>query len=168
VGVSISNYQKSANFNYFNPYYTLDGISRGFNAYFRRLDFDERNIARYSTDAIGLGMTFGFPIGETQRLSFGGLIEQTEITAGQYPAQEITTFIDENGDNALNFKLNASWTSSSLNRGLFPTRGRSHQVLSSLYIVLILINLGDKVAATEIYLLMKCSIRIKNRESWIS
>jgi len=74
IGLSFSDYQKSASFNYFTPYYTLDGISRGYNAYYRRLDFDERNIARYSTDAIGLGVNFGLPIGETQRINFGATV----------------------------------------------------------------------------------------------
>ncbi len=128
LGVSWSSYQKSASFNYFNPYYTLDGISRGYNAYFRRLDFDERNIARYSTDAVGVGITFGFPIGETQRITFGGTVEATQLTEGRFPAQEITEFLERNGDDFLNFKLNLGWQSSTLNRGLFPTRGRS-QVL---------------------------------------
>ena len=125
VGLSFSSYQKSASFNYFNPYYTLDGISRGYNAYFRRLDFDERNIARYSTDAVGVGITFGFPIGETQRINFGGTIEQTKLTEGRFPALEITEFLDKNGDNFLNLKLNLAWQGTTLNRGLFPTRGRS-------------------------------------------
>ncbi len=125
VGLSFSSYQKSASFNYFNPYYTLDGISRGYNAYYRRLDFDERNIARYSTDAIGLGVSFGFPIGETQRINFGGTIEQTQLTEGRFPALEITEFLETNGDEFLNLKLNLAWQGSTLNRGLFPTRGRS-------------------------------------------
>ena len=125
VGLSFSSYQKSASFNYFNPYYTLDGISRGYNAYFRRLDFDERNIARYSTDAVGVGITFGFPIGETQRINFGGTIEQTKLTEGRFPALEISEFLDKNGDNFLNLKLNLAWQGTTLNRGLFPTRGRS-------------------------------------------
>ena len=128
VGVSISDFQKSASFNYFNPYYTLDGISRGFNVFVRRLDFDERNIARFSTDAAGLGVNFGFPIGETQRINFGLLAEFTEIIEGRFPAREISDFLDENGEDALNFKANVSWLSSTLNRGLFPTRGASHQL----------------------------------------
>ncbi len=125
IGLSFSDYQKSASFNYFNPYYTLDGISRGYNAYFRRLDFDERNIARYSTDAIGMGVNFGFPIGETQRINFGAIVEQTQLTEGRFPALEITEFLDRNGDEFLNLKLNLAWQGSTLNRGLFPTRGRS-------------------------------------------
>ncbi|HCD27254.1 MAG TPA: outer membrane protein assembly factor BamA, partial [Gammaproteobacteria bacterium] len=82
LGVSLSDFQKSINLNYFDPYYTLDGISRGFTGFLRRLDYDARNIARYSTDAGGLGMNFGFPIGETQRLSFGFMGESTKITEG--------------------------------------------------------------------------------------
>ena len=68
---------------------------------------------------------FGFPIGETQRINFGMLAEYTSITEGRFPAEEIREFLAKNGDDALNFKANLSWTGSTLNRGLFPTRGRS-------------------------------------------
>ena len=125
VGVSYSQYQKSASFSYFNPYFTLDGISRGYNLFFRQLDFDERNIARFTTDSVGGGVTYGFPIGETQRVNFGGMIEYTDITEGRFPAQEISAYLDDNGNKSLNYKLNLSWRSSTLNRGVFPTRGRS-------------------------------------------
>lgn len=125
IGMSYSDFQKAANFSYFNPFYTLDGVSRGYNIFFRQLDYDARNIASFSTDAIGAGVTFGFPIGETQRINFGGLIEYTEITEGSFPAQEISAYLDENGEEALNYKLNFSWRSSTLNRGIFPTRGKS-------------------------------------------
>ncbi|HEY5678828.1 MAG TPA: outer membrane protein assembly factor BamA [Pseudomonadales bacterium] len=128
LGISYSDFQQSISFNYFNPYYTLDSISRGFNLFARRLDYDARNIARYSTDAYGGGITFGFPIGETQRINFGGIIEYTEITEGFAAAKEITEFIIKNGNTALNFKGNLSWNSSTLNRGLFPTRGRSQSL----------------------------------------
>ena len=125
LGLSYSKYQKSVNFNYFNPFFTMDGISRGYNVFMRRLDYDERNIARYTTDAYGIGLNFGLPIGETQRLNFGAQVEFTQITEGAFPAQEISEFLDVNGSDALNYKLNLSWSKSALNRGMFPTRGRS-------------------------------------------
>jgi outer membrane protein insertion porin family len=130
LGVSWSQYQRAANFSYFNPYYTLDGISRGYSLFFRQLDYDEANIARYSTDSVGAGVTYGFPIGETQRINFGGKIEYTDITEGRYPAQEISAFLEDNGNEALNYKIELSWRSSTLNRGVFATRGRS-QTLSA-------------------------------------
>ncbi|NBC22650.1 MAG: outer membrane protein assembly factor BamA [Gammaproteobacteria bacterium] len=128
AGVSYSRFQRSANFSFFDPYYTLDGISRGFNVFARESNFDEANIARFTTNSYGAGVTFGFPIGETRRINFGGTIEYTDITEGRFPAQEISEFIDKNGNDALNYKLNLSWNSSTLNRGLFPTRGRSQSL----------------------------------------
>jgi outer membrane protein insertion porin family len=128
VGVSWSEYQRAVTFNYFNPYFTMDGISRGYNLFFRTTDFDEQNVATYSTDAYGGGIDFGFPIGETKRMGFGMTIEYTDITEGVVPAQEISEFLDEEGNEFLNFKANLTWSSSTLNRGLFPTRGRSQSL----------------------------------------
>ncbi len=129
LNVSWSQYQRAVAFNYFDPYFTLDGISRGYNLFFRQTDFQQQNIATYSTDAYGAGVNFGFPIGETQRIGFGLTAEHTKLKAGYYSAQEITQFIADEGDTFLNYKANLSWSSSTLNRGLFPTRGRS-QTLS--------------------------------------
>ena len=123
VGLSYSKYQKSVNFSFFDPYFTLDGISRGYNLFFQRLDYDARNIARYSTDSAGAGVNFGFPIGETQRINFGMNVEQTELQQGFASAQEIAEFIDRNGSKSLNFKGNLSWVRSTLNRGVFADRG---------------------------------------------
>ena len=128
LGLSFSQFQESASFNYFDPYFTLDGISRGFNVFARRLDFDERNVARYATDSAGAGVNFGFPIGETQRINFGLLVDWTDITEGIFAAQEISDFIDKNGEEAINFKMNLSWSRSTLNRGIFADRGASQSV----------------------------------------
>ena len=81
-----------------------------------------------STDAGGLGMNFGFPIGETQRLSFGFMGESTKISEGYYAAQEISEFIEKNGDSSSNFKVNFSWSRSTLNRGVFADRGNSQSL----------------------------------------
>jgi outer membrane protein insertion porin family len=128
LGLSWSDFQKQASFNFFNPYYTLDGVSRGYNVFWRRLDYDSFSVARYSTDSGGAGVNFGFPIGETQRINFGLQAEYTELTQGFFSAQEITQFVLENGTDALNFKLNLSWISSTLNRGIFADRGASQQM----------------------------------------
>ncbi|MCB1684319.1 MAG: outer membrane protein assembly factor BamA [Pseudomonadales bacterium] len=128
IGVSYSDFQRAVNFSYFNPYYTLDGISRGYNLFLRQLDYDQRNIASFSTDSIGAGVSYGFPLGETQRVNFGAMVEYTSITEGAFPAQEISAYLTENGDTALNYKLNLSWRSSTLNRGVFPTRGQSQSI----------------------------------------
>ena len=128
VGLSVSKYQKQISFNYFDPYYTLDNISRGFNVFLRTVDYKQANLARFETDSGGLGVSFGFPIDETQRINFGLQAEYTELSTGYYSAQEIAEFIDDNGRDSLNFKLNLSWQKSTLNRGIFADRGTSSQL----------------------------------------
>lgn len=91
VGINLnsSRYQDMYNFSYTNPYFTEDGVSRGFNLYFRSTDLSEVNVASYTTDTFGAALNFGYPIKETQRLGFSFGISDTEITAGRYAVQEI-------------------------------------------------------------------------------
>lgn len=125
LGISWSQFQRSVNFNWFDPYFTVDGVSRGYSAFFRKTDYDEANIATFSTDAFGSSINWGFPISESERLGFGFGFDHTNITAGVFPALEIREFLADEGNKFLNFKLMGSWQSSSLNRGLFATAGIS-------------------------------------------
>jgi outer membrane protein insertion porin family len=70
VGINInsSQFQDLANFSYTNPYFTEDGVSRGFNIFFRSTDLSEVNVASYTTDTLGGAINFGYPIKETARL----------------------------------------------------------------------------------------------------
>ncbi len=89
VGINFSDYQRSANFSYVNPYYTEDGVSRGFSIFYRQTDLDEVNVASYSTDVYGASMNFGYPLSETQRLGFSLGMQRTDITVGAGAVQEI-------------------------------------------------------------------------------
>jgi|OM-RGC.v1.000284468 outer membrane protein insertion porin family len=176
VGINLnsSKYQDIYSFNYTNPYFTEDGVSRGFNLFYRSTDLSEVNVASYTTDTYGAALNFGYPIKETQRLGFSFGISDTEITAGRYAVQEIKAsprleesvdywfdstqlqdgtfadveevmpiadipfdyltipeelgFLDENGDNYLNWTVTSSWSQSTLNRGRMATRGTSNSV----------------------------------------
>ncbi len=91
VGISLnsSRYQDLYNFSYTNPYFTEDGVSRGFNVFYRSTDLSEVNVASYTTDTFGAALNFGYPIRETQRLGFSFGLSDTEITAGRFAVQEI-------------------------------------------------------------------------------
>ena len=91
VGINLnsSRYQDLYNFSYTNPYYTEDGVSRGFNVFYRSTDLSEVNVASYTTDTLGGAINFGYPIKETQRLGFSFGLSDTEITAGRFAVQEI-------------------------------------------------------------------------------
>ena len=171
IGLNASRYQDVYNFSYTNPYFTEDGVSRGFNIFYRATDLSEVNIANYSTNTVGGAVNFGYPIKETARLGFSFGVANTDISTGQYAVQEIRAsprldenyswfqstsngdgtysgievldpvsdlppsyqvapptgpgFLDENGNEFLNWTMTASWTESTLNRGRMATRGAS-------------------------------------------
>jgi outer membrane protein insertion porin family len=89
IGLNSSKYQDVYNFSYTNPYYTEDGVSRGFNIFYRSTDLEEVNIASYSTNTFGGAINFGYPIKETERLGFSFGVSNTDITTGRFAVQEI-------------------------------------------------------------------------------
>src|SRR5690606_37868302 len=113
---------KGASFSYLNPYYTVDGVSRGFNLYYRETDYEQEDVAEYSTDVYGGGVNFGYPIDNFSRLNFGLGNSNTRIKPGFDPVQEILDFIEAEGEEFSVFSLTGSWNRSTLNRGVFPTR----------------------------------------------
>jgi outer membrane protein insertion porin family len=128
IGINRSDYQQSLNLSFFDPYYTVDGVSRGYSTFFRKSDYEERNIASFSTDSYGLTVSFGYPISEVSRIGLSVGLERTEIKEGVIPAQEISEFLDEEGNEFDLVSLTASYSMSALNRGLLPSGGRSQSL----------------------------------------
>ncbi|MXY58474.1 MAG: outer membrane protein assembly factor BamA [Gammaproteobacteria bacterium] len=128
ASISWSDYQKAASFDFHDPYYTVDGISRGYNVYARETNFHAINVARFSTDSYGAGINFDFPVGEEQRLQFGALVEQTSLGTGLFTSSEISDFIAASGDEFLNVKALGHWSKTTLNHGLFPTAGGRYRL----------------------------------------
>ncbi len=95
MNVSTSSYSDQINFNYIDPYYTVDGVSRGFNLYYTSRDLEEVNVSAYSVDTYGLDMTFSYPVSEIERIGFGVGYAHTSIDAGRDVAQEIQGSPDE-------------------------------------------------------------------------
>ena len=128
IGVNRSDYQQALNVSFFDPYYTVDGVSRGYAMFFRKSDYEERNIASFSTDSYGVNVSFGYPISEISRIGLTVGLERTEIKEGVIPAQEISEFLEKEGNEFDLVSLTASYSMSALNRGLLPTAGRSQSV----------------------------------------
>lgn len=123
--LSRSAIRDSYSFSHYNPYYTLDGVSRGFSLFHSEIDFDETRISSYAADRSGGSVTFGYPISEYSRLSFGGTFERTDVQSGDYIAVAIDDFLQREGEEFDEFKFNASLRTSTLNRGILPDRGWS-------------------------------------------
>ncbi len=66
LSVSINNSKVIQNntVSYTNPYYTEDGISRGFTLYKRKFSATQAAISNYSTNSLGASVNFGIPMSE--------------------------------------------------------------------------------------------------------
>ncbi|WP_417660187.1 outer membrane protein assembly factor BamA [Pseudomonas sp.] len=131
LGLTRSEYQSRYNFGFVNPYWTPDGVSLGYNLFFRETDYDEldTDVASYSVDSYGAGMSIGYPISETSRLTYGLTVQQDDIDTGIYTVDEIYDFLEEEGDSYLNFKASIGWSESTLNRGVLANRGHSQSLV---------------------------------------
>ncbi|MBS8239721.1 outer membrane protein assembly factor BamA [Marinobacter lipolyticus] len=127
-GVNVSDSIKSANFSYSDPYYTVDGVSRGFSVFARETDFEEQDISSYLLDEYGGRVTFGYPTDSITRLNFGVGYTLSKVQEGVFTSQEVREFIDEEGNDFNNYFLFGSWRRSTLNRGVLPSDGYSHSL----------------------------------------
>jgi len=92
VGISASHskYQTAYSFNYNDPYFTPDGVSRGFDLYYQSSDYGQINVAGYSTDIFGGNVSFGYPISDIERLNFSlGFRNLTVKANSSYTVREI-------------------------------------------------------------------------------
>ncbi|TFH88752.1 outer membrane protein assembly factor BamA [Billgrantia azerbaijanica] len=128
IGAQRSETFTSLNFGFTDPYWTLDGISRGYNLFYRETDYEDSDISTYSTDAYGGGISFGYPVSELSRLNFGVSAEDLTIKTFNDTAQEIRQYVEDQGAGAQSLKLTASWTRNNLNRGIMPTAGSYQRV----------------------------------------
>ncbi|MGA7980848.1 MAG: outer membrane protein assembly factor BamA [Chromatiaceae bacterium] len=123
IGFSFNNSSASTYYllAYTNPYYTIDGISRGFQLSYRTTDYANLDTASYTTDVGTAGMTFGFPITDTSRAGFGIRYQYTKFKPGD--SLIAADFVLNNGDVFNDYILTASYTNDSRDSAVFPTSG---------------------------------------------
>jgi outer membrane protein insertion porin family len=125
IGINKNIYSEMYNLSFSDPYATKDGVSLGYNIYFRETDYGEFNVANYLTNSNGFGAQFGYPTSDVTRLGFNITYDKTDIDVGTLPAREIYDFVSAEGNIFETLSAQFSWQRITLNRGLFPTAGSS-------------------------------------------
>jgi len=120
---------------YQNPYYTVDGISRGFELSYRATDFTQltnSSYATYTTDVGIAGVNFGLPISRTSRAGFALRYQYTNLEYNPYTAiyyaPQVIAFVYENGQVFNDVIMSASYTDDTRDKAIFPTRGYLHSL----------------------------------------
>lgn len=128
VSAAFNNSQISRvySFGYLNPYFTMDGVSMGYDASYRETNAYRANVSRYSTNAGSVSANLGIPLNEYDRLRLNAEAESIDIKTSQYTSKEIFDYLDANGRSFILFPMSLGWSHDTLNRALLPTTGGSH------------------------------------------
>lgn len=125
VSAQVNNSQVNTiySFSYTNPYYTLDGVSRGFRLYSRTTYAGQANVGDYTADAYGTSVNYGIPLSEydSARISLG--YEHTGIKTTLTTPPRYFTYLQDNGDNFDSVKLTLGWSYDTRDEAFFPNNG---------------------------------------------
>ena len=129
IGINKSAYQSSLNFSYSEPFFTVDGVSAGYSIYARETDYSKLRLQPFSQNTKGASVNWSYPVSEVQRIGFGFTFEELELNLGDYTSSPvIEDFVSDNGDWFRSLNFNVNWVKSTLNRGIFATRGTSQRL----------------------------------------
>ncbi|MEO1895946.1 MAG: outer membrane protein assembly factor BamA, partial [Methylococcales bacterium] len=119
-------------FGFYNPYFTDDGVSLGYNLNWRETNSRNANTAFYSMDTAGASMNFGIPINETDRLRFNLDVNRQKLK-DYSDSGSIFDAIQALGSEAsyTTFGGAIGWSHNTVNSAIFPTSGRQQRLSAS-------------------------------------
>jgi len=88
IGVNKSRFIKGLNLQYLDPFFTADGVSRGFSIFAQEMD-SPFNISSFNTSSYGASFNFSYPLSEIQVVGFDIGYTHTELSSGYGSVQEI-------------------------------------------------------------------------------
>ncbi len=111
-----------------DPYFTIDGISRAFDFYYRTSSPQNSQGEDYKLVTPGASVRFGVPFSEFDTVFFGIGIERTEIKGTNNLPDSYFRYREQFGASSTSMPLTIGWTRDQRDSALVPTRGRFQRV----------------------------------------
>ena len=129
TAISTGDINKVYSLSFTDPYWTEDGVSRGFSVYHKETNTKDLGTGAYDTASAGFGMNFGIPLSEYDTLSFGATIDLTELKLqADSPVGYKNYCSSVASAGSLNCDTDslafwAGWQTDSRDNMIFPTKG---------------------------------------------
>ena len=128
--VNTGKINRAVHLKYNNPYFTVDGVSQGFDVYTKKSNPQSLDYA-YKTESVGGGIRFGLPISEKQSISFGVAVDNTKVEIDRDDADTPLQYLNfsnkfcggNNSCSNLSVPLSVGWVSDTKDSVLSPTKG---------------------------------------------
>lgn len=124
VQLNTSKVNRVASISYTNPYYTDDGISRGFDIYKRSTRTTNTTVvARYLSDTVGAGIRFGVPLDDDNSLQYGLGADRTSLGVTALTPQRYIDYIKTFGAVNTNVSTTIGLNHDSRDSAIYTTQG---------------------------------------------
>lgn len=137
VGVSVNTSKINTvySLSYTNPYYTVDGVSRGFDFYHRNYDSSSlTSLAAYGARSSGGGVRYGVPITEDDTINFGLSYDRTRLRVDSTSLPLYQQYVAEFGDTNTTLLGSAGWARETVDSRIYPTKGALRRIGSEVAI----------------------------------
>jgi outer membrane protein insertion porin family len=129
IGVNTSKSNTVYSLSYTNPYYTIDGISQGFDLYHR--DFNSTSLAAlatYGARSNGGGVRFGLPITDDDYVNFGLAADGTTLSVTPASPIRYIDYVGQFGARSTTLSATAGWAKDTMDSRLYPTKGYVNRI----------------------------------------
>jgi outer membrane protein insertion porin family len=123
VQVNTGKVNRTYALSYLDPYFTVDGISQGFDAYRRTVNASSLAVGAYITKTLGGGVKFGYPLSETDSISFGLNAENVELDLFDNSPFSYKTFASQFGNKYTYGAGTVGWARDRRDSAILTTRG---------------------------------------------
>ena len=108
---------------YNDPYYTVDGVSQGFDVYKRKTDASSLATGAYITNAVGGGIKFGYPVSEISSVDVGVNLESVTLTTFDTSPRAYLDFVNQFGNDYVYGAFTAGWQRDTRDSVITPNAG---------------------------------------------
>jgi outer membrane protein insertion porin family len=126
--ISTGKINRTYSVSYTDPYYTVDGVSRGFDLYKRDTDASALTIGPYKTKTVGGGVRWGYPLAERDSVSFGLNAEHVNLETFATSPANYLTFVNQFGNTYTYAAATAGWARDSRDSLILPRSGGLQRV----------------------------------------
>lgn len=128
LNVNTSHVSRTFSLTQFDPYFTIDGVSRVTDLYYRTSrPYYYLGDSTYKIISQGIGSKLGVPFSEEDRVFFGLGFERSNISKSQNSPPNIVKFVETFGSHTNDLPFTIGWSKDNRDSALVPNSGRYQQ-----------------------------------------
>lgn len=121
--VSTSKINKVYSLSHTDPYFTVDGISQGFDIYHRNTDTTSLVVGSFGSKSTGGGVRFGFPVAEDDYINLGFSADSTTLRVDANSPFRYRDYVNRFGNKGTTWLTTLGWAKDSRDSALYTTKG---------------------------------------------